>query len=102
MRASRSHLRCSSHWRSPAAITIGVIARPRTPDIDRQCRHRHPFDGGDGCGRGGRGSAIANGTLELSYQYVNDAKATKTGTVAIPFAATTANNVIATAACEMV
>ncbi|WP_161814025.1 hypothetical protein [Steroidobacter agaridevorans] len=48
------------------------------------------------------GSAIANGTLELSYQYVNDAKATKTGTVAIPFAATTANNVIATAACEMV
>ncbi|WP_116808158.1 hypothetical protein [Steroidobacter cummioxidans] len=43
-------------------------------------------------------NAIGSGTLELSYQYVNDAKTTKTGTIAIPFAATTTNNVVATAA----
>jgi hypothetical protein len=57
------------------------------------------FTGGTGCQLGltYAPAAVDNGTLTLSYSYVNNAGETKTGSVAIPYQTTTNDNVIGTA-----
>jgi hypothetical protein len=54
---------------------------------------------GDGCtlGLGYAPSAIASGTLALSYSYTDNAGTAKTGTVSVPYAATAHDNVVGTA-----
>ena len=41
-------------------------------------------------------SAVTNGTLNLTYAYIDDAGNAKTGSIAIPYAATSNNNIVAT------
>jgi hypothetical protein len=80
-------------------ITAGLATLPAGWSAAATTFSCETFTSGTGCQLGltYAPAAVDNGTLTLSYSYVNNAGETKTGSVAIPYQTTTNDNVIGTA-----
>ena len=80
-------------------ITAGLASLPAGWSVAATAFNCATFTSGTGCRLGltYAPAAVDNGTLTLSYSYLNNAGETKTGSVAIPYQTTTNDNVIATA-----
>ena len=80
-------------------VTAGLSTLPAGWSSTATAFNCAAFSSGSGCQLGltYAPAAVDNGTLTLSYTYLNNAGETKTGSVAIPYQTTTNDNVIATA-----
>ena len=80
-------------------ITAGLAALPAGWSAAASAFNCAAFTSGTACqlGLSYAPTAVDNGTLTLSYSYLNNAGETKTGSVAIPYQTTTNDNVIGAA-----